>query len=51
MAGNAITVNVAEAVARKIADCEQRAEGLEKSKTADPFNASNQAAEVENGST
>lgn len=51
MAGNAITVNVAEAVARKIADCEQRTEGLEKSKTADPFNASNQVAEVENGST
>lgn len=51
MAGNAVTVNVVEAVARKIADCEQRAEGLEKSKTADPFNASNQAAEVENGRT
>ena len=51
MAGNAVTVNVVEAVARKIADCEQRAEGLEKSKTVDPFNASKQAAEVENGRT
>ena len=51
MAGNAVTVNVVEAVAKRIADCEQRAKGLEASKPADPFNASNQAAEVENGRT
>jgi DNA (cytosine-5)-methyltransferase 1 len=49
MAGNAVTVNVAQAVAQKIADCEQRLEGSEKSETVTPFNASNQDGEAEYG--
>lgn len=48
MAGNAVTVNTIYAVAKRIADCEQRLEGLSEDKTVTPFNASNQAAEVEN---
>lgn len=48
MAGNAVTVNTVYSVVKRIADCEQRLEGLSEDKTATPFNASNQAAEVEN---
>lgn len=50
MAGNAVTVNVVQAVAQKIADCEQRLEGgSDELSTATPFNASNQDFEVEYG--
>lgn len=52
MAGNAVTVNVAEAVARKIAAYEQRVQGetVEVS-TENSFNASKQEAEAENAGT